>query len=35
MKEQLINDTCMMFSRAMPDIDLSTVRNILELALSE
>lgn len=35
MKEQLINDVCMMFSRAMPDVDLSTVRNIMELALSE
>lgn len=35
MKEQFINDTCMMFANAMPGIELDTVRNILELALSE
>ncbi len=35
MKEQLINDVCMMFSRAVEGIDLNTVRNILTLALSD
>lgn len=35
MKEQLINDTCMLFAKAVPDIDLQTVRNILELSLAE
>lgn len=35
MKEQLINDICMMFDRSFKDIDLNTVRNILTVALND
>lgn len=34
-KEQLINNTCMLFMRFFPDIDNSTVRNILYMALTD
>lgn len=35
MKEQIINDMCMMFGRAFTDIDLNTVRNIITLSLAD
>lgn len=35
MKEQWINDTCMMFARSFDNIDVSTVRNILTVALCD
>lgn len=33
MKEQLINDTCMLFATAFPDIDLERVRSIITLSM--
>ena len=33
MNEQWINDTCMMFQNTFKDINMTTVRNILTLAL--
>lgn len=33
MREKFINDTCVLFAKALPDIDLATVRNILALSL--
>ena len=35
MKEKIINDVCLMIGKAYADIDLSTVRNILTLALKD
>lgn len=35
MKEQWINDTCMMFQKTFNDINMTTVRNILTLALMD
>lgn len=35
MKEQWINDTCMMFQNTFKDINMTTVRNILTLALMD
>lgn len=35
MKEQFINDTCMLFNRTFTDIDMNTVRNILTIALQD
>ena len=35
MKEQWINNTCLIFARAFKDIDLNTVRNVLTLALAD
>jgi hypothetical protein len=33
MKEQFINDTCMLFDRTFTGIDMDIVRNILTVAL--
>jgi hypothetical protein len=35
MNEQWINDTCMMFQNTFKDINMTTVRNILTLALMD
>jgi len=35
MKQQFINDTCMLFDRAFTGIDIDTVRNILTVALQD
>lgn len=35
MKEQFINDTCMMFATAFPNIDLERVRSIIALSLDK
>ena len=35
MKEQWINNTCLIFAKVFEDIDLNTVRNVLTLALAD